>query len=51
MVNNGNTAYWFWLAIVGWIFAVLGWFMPSPNAIFKCFKENRKVKRDKNKNS
>ena len=39
VTNEIGITYWFWMAIIGWLFAILGWFMPAPSQIIRWIKK------------
>lgn len=36
--NQADTELWFWLAISGWVFAVIGWILPSFEEIIRILR-------------
>ena len=40
VINNViDSNKWFWMAIVGWVLAIIGWFLPTPNSMMEWFRK------------
>lgn len=44
--NQSDTHLWFWSAVIGWVMAVVGWCLPTPQDMFRrkkaCKRKSKK---------